>query len=93
MSLQADLAARFADGDRKSGAPFLALVLMEEVGELAEAIRRGDVEAARLETADVAFMAYALANVLGVDVDEAVRAKFLKRRKEDVTASWTDTPP
>lgn len=92
MTLQSDLAARFADGDRQSGAPFLALVLMEEVGELAEALRRGDVEHAKLEAADVAFMAYSIANVLDVDLDEAIRAKFLKRKKEDVTSSWTDVP-
>lgn len=93
MSLQSDLASRFAERDRQSGASFLALVLMEEVGELAEAIRRGDREHARKECADVAFMAYAIANVLGVDLDEVVRAKFLKRKESEVTRSWTDLPP
>ena len=93
MALQQDLAARFAEGDRKSGAAFLALVLMEEVGELAEAIRRGDRDEARKEVADVAFMAYAIANVLDADLEEAIRAKFLKRTMEDVSKSWTDVPP
>ena len=92
MGLQGDLAARFAEGDRKSGASFLVLVLMEEVGELAEAIRRGEKAEAQAEVADVAFMAYALANVLDVDLDAAIRAKFLARRKDDVTKSWTDVP-
>ena len=92
MSLQADLAARFAEQDKKSGAGFLALVLMEEVGELAEAIRRGQKDEARAEVADVAFMALALANVLDVDVEAAIRAKFLARKKDDVTKSWTDVP-
>lgn len=92
MSLQQDLAARFAEGDKKSGASFLALVLMEEVGELAEAIRRGEKEEARKEVADVAFMALAIANVLEVDLDAAIRAKFLKRKVEDVTKSWDDVP-
>lgn len=91
-SLQQDLAARFAEGDRKSGAAFLALVLMEEVGELAEAIRRGDKGEAQKEVADVAFMAYALANVLDADLDALVRAKFLQRKMEDVSKSWTDVP-
>ena len=93
MGLQSDLAARFLEGDRASGATFLALVLMEEVGELAEALRRGAHDEARKEVADVAFMAYSIANVLGVDVEEAIRAKFLKRSQEDVTRSWTDLPP
>lgn len=66
---------------------------MEEVGELAEAIRRGQAEEAREEVADVAFMAISLANVLGVDVEAAVRAKFLARSVGDVTRSWTDVPP
>ncbi len=92
MSLQSDLAARFAEGGRPSGAAFLALVLMEEVGELAEAIRRGDREGASAEVADVAFMALSIANVLEVDVEAAVRAKFLARKKDDVTKSWTDVP-
>ncbi|HVM45443.1 MAG TPA: MazG nucleotide pyrophosphohydrolase domain-containing protein [Candidatus Thermoplasmatota archaeon] len=92
MTLQQDLAARFAARDRESGASFLALVLMEEVGELAEAIRRGEREGAQKECADVAFMAFSIANVLGVDLEEAVRAKFLARKEEDVTRSWTDVP-
>lgn len=92
MTLQQDLAARFADRDRRSGPAFLALVLMEEVGELAEAIRRGEREHAQKECADVAFVCHALANVLGVDLDAAIRAKFLARKEEDVTRSWTDVP-
>ncbi|HUR69277.1 MAG TPA: MazG nucleotide pyrophosphohydrolase domain-containing protein [Candidatus Thermoplasmatota archaeon] len=92
MSLQSDLATRFAEGDAKSGASFLALVMMEEVGELAEAIRRGEREHAQKECADVAFMAFSIANVLGVDLEEAIRAKFLARKPSDVTKSWTDVP-
>lgn len=92
MSLQQDLAARYAARDKESGASFLALVLMEEVGELAEAIRRGDREHAQKECADVAFMAYSIANVLAVDLEGAMRVKFLKRKDEDVTKSWTDLP-
>jgi NTP pyrophosphatase (non-canonical NTP hydrolase) len=92
MTLQADLGPRFAARDRQSGPAFLCLVLMEEVGELAEAIRRGEREHAKAEVADVAFMALSLANVLGVDVEDAIRAKFLKRAEREVTKSWTDLP-
>ena len=92
MTLQSDLAARFAEGDRKSGASFLMMVLMEEVGELAEAIRRGEAEEARTEVTDVAFMAFSLASVLDADVEQRIREKFLKREKGDVTKSWTDVP-
>jgi NTP pyrophosphatase (non-canonical NTP hydrolase) len=83
---------RFAQGDKKSGASFLALVLMEEVGELAEAIRRGDKVEAQKECADVAFMALSIANVLDVDLEAEIRAKFLKRKESEVTKSWTDVP-
>lgn len=92
MPLQQDLAARFAQRDRESGASFLALVLMEEVGELCEAIRRGERENAQKECVDVAFMAYSIANVLGVHVEDAMRAKFLARAEDEVTKSWTDVP-
>lgn len=92
MPLQQDLAERFLDGDRASGSTFLMMVLMEEVGELAEAVRRGEQDEARKEVADVAFMALSIANVLGVDVEEAIRAKFLKRTQKDVTKSWNDVP-
>lgn len=90
--LQGDLAARFAEGDRRAGVPFLAMVLMEEVGEFAEAARRGETDAQAEEIADVAFIALSIANVLGVDVEARVRAKFLEREKGDVTSSWTDVP-
>jgi NTP pyrophosphatase (non-canonical NTP hydrolase) len=92
VTLQADLAARFAKQDKASGAAFLALVLMEEVGELAEAIRRGERAEAQAEVADVAFMAFAIANVLDADLEAAIRAKFLARKKEEVTKSWDDVP-
>lgn len=92
MPLQDELAARFAARDRESGASFLALVLMEEVGELAEAVRRGERGHAQKECADVAFMAFSIANVLGVDLEQAIRAKFLARKESEVTKSWTDAP-
>jgi NTP pyrophosphatase (non-canonical NTP hydrolase) len=92
MSFQEELAARFAARDKESGASFLALVLMEEVGELAEAIRRGERAHAQKECADVAFMCYSIANVLGVDLEKEIRAKFLTRAEKDVTKSWDDVP-
>lgn len=92
MTLQSDLAARFLARDRESGATFLMMVLVEEVGELAEAVRRGEPAGAKAEVADVAFLAYALANVLDIDLDAAIRRKFLERAEGDVTRSWTDLP-
>jgi len=91
-SLQDQLAARYQEGDERSGLAFLALVLMEEVGELAEAIRRGRNDDVRAELVDVAFMTLAMANVAGADVEHGVRAKFLSRPDEAVRVSWDDVP-
>ena len=89
-SLQRAIAERFLENDRKMGVPFLGTVLMEEVGEFAEAARKGDAAEAGKEIADVAFMALAIANVLGVDVEAAIRQKFLERSHEEVTKTWDD---
>ncbi|MHB8586609.1 MAG: MazG nucleotide pyrophosphohydrolase domain-containing protein [Thermoplasmatota archaeon] len=81
--------AKFGAQDRKSGLPFLAMVLLEEVGELCEAIRKGETASAGEEAGDVLFMALSIATVAGVDIEPIVRAKFLDG---DPTSSWTDVP-
>jgi NTP pyrophosphatase (non-canonical NTP hydrolase) len=91
-ALQAALAARFAEGDRASGLPFLVGVLQEEVGELAKAVRQGRRDEAGKEAVDVLFMALSVCNVLGQDAEAQLRAKFLDRAMGDVTRSWTDVP-
>lgn len=90
--LQSQLAARFAEQDARSGLPFLVSVLQEEVGELARAVRRGERGPAGAEAVDVLFMALSVCNVLGVDAEQAMRAKFLDRPLGDVTRTWTDVP-
>lgn len=90
--LQAELAARFAEGDRASGLPFLVSVLQEEVGELARAVRRGEAGHAGEEAVDVLFVALSVCSVLGQDAEALLRAKFLQRPVGDVTRSWTDLP-
>jgi len=83
---------QFGAKDARRGVDGNFMWLMEEVGELAEAIRRGEKAEAQKEIADVAFMALSIASVLDVDVETAIRAKFLKRKQDDVTKSWTDVP-
>jgi NTP pyrophosphatase (non-canonical NTP hydrolase) len=90
--LQAALAARFAEQDKASGLPFLVSVLQEEVGELAKAFRKGTPEDVGKEACDVLFMALSVCNVVGLDVEAQVKAKFLDRSKQDVTRTWTDLP-
>jgi NTP pyrophosphatase (non-canonical NTP hydrolase) len=50
--------------------------LMEEVGELATALREGNREAQVGEFADVLAWLTTIANVAGVDLEEAVRRKY-----------------
>ncbi len=50
--------------------------LMEEIGELAAALRSGTREQQMLEFADVIAWLTTIANVAGVDLTEAVRRKY-----------------
>ncbi len=50
--------------------------LIEEVGELASALREGTPEEQRGEFADVLAWLTTIANVVGVDLSEAVREKY-----------------
>jgi NTP pyrophosphatase (non-canonical NTP hydrolase) len=52
------------------------LWLAEEFGELASALRAGPDDALALEMADVLAWLATLANVRGIDLDAAVRAKY-----------------
>jgi len=69
---------RYYEIDKKSGPLFLLAVLFEEVGELAEAVRKGNRDAIEEELADVLFMVLSLANLFDVDVEGALVEKFLK---------------
>lgn len=52
--------------------------LVEEVGELADALLKGDYEAKAEEIADVFAWLLSVANLLGIDVEDAFRRKYLK---------------
>src|SRR3954469_9425864 len=62
------------DAARGDAATFLWLT--EEFGELATALRSGTDEELALEMADVLAWLGALANIRGIDLDAAVRAKY-----------------
>ena len=59
--------------DRKRGPEGTFLWLMEEVGELASAIREGTLEEKEGEFADVLAWLVTLANVEGIDLERAMR--------------------
>jgi len=67
----------YSHKDRERGAAGTFVWLIEEVGELASAIGEGaDAATKRKEFADVLAWLATLANVEGVDLSEALHAKY-----------------
>ena len=74
--LQAHIDRMYSDKDRERGAPATFLWLCEEVGELAASLREGSHEQLCSEFADVLAWLVTLANVTGVNLTEAMEAKY-----------------
>lgn len=69
-----DLIERTYGGrDRARGVPATVAWLAEEVGELAQAVRKGTPDQQRHEFADVLAWVATLANQVGIDLDEAIQ--------------------
>src|SRR6516162_7219001 len=62
--------------DRRRGVEGTFMWFMEEVGELSAALRNGTPEERSAEFADVLAWLATLANVVGVDLEKAVQAKY-----------------
>ena len=62
--------------DSRRGVEGTFMWFMEEVGELSAALRGGTPEERAAEFADVLAWLATLANIAGVDLDEAIRAKY-----------------
>ena len=75
-SFQDAMRAAYYERDRERGLMGTFAWLVEEVGELAEALLKGDREAAMEELADVVAWTFSVANLLGVDMEEALRRKY-----------------
>jgi len=65
--------ATFGERDRARGVPSSVAWLAEEVGELAQAVRKGTHDQQVHEFADVLAWLTSLANQLGVDLSEAAQ--------------------
>lgn len=74
--LQALIARMYSSKDAMRGVEGTFMWLMEEVGELASALREGTHEELEGEFADVLAWLATIANVAGVDLDAAVRKKY-----------------
>jgi NTP pyrophosphatase (non-canonical NTP hydrolase) len=66
----------YYERDKERGLHATFTWLIEEVGELAEAVLEEDMERVREEIADVIAWTLSIANLLGVDVEEAIRRKY-----------------
>ncbi len=62
--------------DRRRGVEGTFMWVMEEVGELAAALRGGTDAERAAEFADVLAWLATLANIAGVDLEEAIQAKY-----------------
>lgn len=73
---QAHIARMYGRKDCERGAEATFLWLMEEIGELAAALRSGTHEELSLEFADVLAWLATIANVKGIDLSRAIGKKY-----------------
>ncbi len=71
-ALQARIQATYGEADRARGVPSTVAWLTEELGELAQAVRKGTREQQLHELGDVLAWLASLANQLGLSLDDAV---------------------
>jgi len=76
--LQALIEKMYSAKDRARGTPATFLWLVEEIGELATALREGTHEEISAEFADVIAWLVTLANINDVDLSEALADKYRK---------------
>ena len=74
--LQALIEKMYSEKDRARGTPATFLWLMEEVGELATALREGTPQETAAEFADVIAWLVTLANINNVDLTAALQEKY-----------------
>jgi NTP pyrophosphatase (non-canonical NTP hydrolase) len=74
--LQSLIAEMYSQKDAVRGIDGTFMWLMEEVGELAAALRHGSPDELAAEFADVLAWLATIANVAGVDLSEAIARKY-----------------
>ena len=70
--LQSLMDELYGEADRERGVPATVAWLCEELGELAQAVRKGTVDQQLHELGDVLAWLASLANQLGLSLDDAV---------------------
>lgn len=76
---------KYYEIDSKSSSLFLLAVLFEEVGELAEAVRKNRIGDIEEELCDVLFMTLSLANYFNVELERRLIEKYLEG---DPSSRW-----
>lgn len=71
--LQQVIEETYGERDRERGVPSTVAWLTEELGELAQAVRKGTADQQIHEFADVLAWVASLANQMGVDLDAAIQ--------------------
>lgn len=74
--LQTMIRDTYGAKDARRGVEGTFMWFMQEVGELSSALRGGDHDERVLEFADVLAWLATLANIAGVNLDEAMRRKY-----------------
>ncbi len=70
--LQTVIEATYGQRDRERGVPATVAWLAEELGELAQAVRKGSVDQQLHEFGDVLAWVASLANQMGIDLNQAI---------------------
>jgi NTP pyrophosphatase (non-canonical NTP hydrolase) len=83
--LQSLIREKYYELDSKSGALFLLAVLFEEVGELAEAVRKNERKDIKEELVDVLFMVLSLANLFDLELEDRLIEKYIEG---DPSGGW-----
>ncbi|EZQ11086.1 nucleotide pyrophosphohydrolase [Candidatus Acidianus copahuensis] len=74
--IQEEIKRMYLNKDRERGIFATFTWLTEEVGELAEALLSGKKESIEEELADVVAWTLSVANLEGIDIEEALRKKY-----------------
>lgn len=76
--IQKIIKEKYYEIDSKSGELFLLAVLFEEVGELAEAVRKKELKNIKEELVDVLFMVLSLANLFDLNLEDRLIEKYIR---------------
>jgi NTP pyrophosphatase (non-canonical NTP hydrolase) len=66
----------YYEKDKKRGVDKTFLWLLEEIGELSQALRKGDAQSIENELADVIAWTTSLANLLNIDLEDSLSRKY-----------------